>query len=397
MFQCPHAGCMFVHEKEHRVQEHVNEVHNLLRPFSCQTCGHAFKRAAHLRTHMITHTEREVFKCSHIGCFFKTFDNVKFEQHVVTHTSTESHAATFEAQLLAYFQPKYTCVGNKIDCTSIHDAYTYVLIDCVLVVGTTLVLLECDEKQHKDHTKYQVGNEVLRMKVATKALQSQHPGLSLLWVRFNPHGYTLNGRKQRPVLAARFRELHEFLDKYDGAHPVAVLYAGYDRVSVATGGWTVAVTHHPDYDASFAAKVLLLRFEEEDVSVATTVSTQTDGCDEAAHESLVPAESTQFPCTFCGASFVHRHHMQRHVREVHLKQSRTEKTMFACPREGCNQVYTQGHSSRTHIKAEHDGGGRVECSECHTWHSNQSNLQTHMRLKHGGQANTFCANTPRSK
>lgn len=85
--------------------------------------------------------------------------------------------------------------------------------------------------------------------------------------------------------------------------------------------------------------------------------------------------------------------MQRHVREVHMGQKR-ERDQYACPHEGCAKVYTQSHSLRTHIKSEHSGGTRVECPECHTWHSTQSNLQTHMRLKHGGQTKLQCPHCP---
>jgi len=402
MFQCPEPNCLYVHEHKANVQQHVKEVHDNVRPYKCTICGHAFKRSSHLRTHMITHEEREVFQCTHMACFFKTYHQHKFDEHVKTHT-TSGPDNSLEAQVLAYFQPKYTCMTNKVDCTAVSDAYTYVLVDCVMVVSTTLVLLECDEKQHKDHTKYQVGNEVLRMKAASAALSRQYPHMPLLWVRFNPHGYKLDGRKQHSALPLRLAELDQFLKTYQPVQPVAVLYAGYDRLSCTTTTtctWVVAVTRHPDYDPELAATSLYLAFEGEDAAAAATVGSAvrvqveraTRG--EQEEEKVEDATEDQFKCTFCNSIFTHRHHMQRHVREVHMGQSRTDKNVFACPHDGCDKVYTQGHSLRTHIKAAHDGAGRVECPECHTWQSTQSNLQTHMRLKHGGQTKLQCPHCP---
>jgi hypothetical protein len=349
---------------------------------------------------MVTHEEREVFQCTYIACFFKTYHKHKFDEHVKTHT-TPGHDNSFEGQVLGYFQPKYIPLTNKVDCSNVSDAYTYVLVDCVMVVNNTLVLLECDEKQHKDHTKYQVGNEVLRMKAASAALQRQYPSMPLLWVRFNPHGYKLDGRKQRLPLLPRLEELDQFLRSYQPVQPVAVLYAGYDRLSSTTGSGVVAITRHPDYDPAFAATSLYLAFQGEDAAAATVsgatriqVERVTKGQDTAVVEDVEETSDDQFKCTLCNSTFTHRHHMQRHVREVHLGQSRGEKNVFACPHEGCTKVYTQSHSLRTHIKAAHDQQARVECPHCHTWHWNQSNLQTHMRLKHSGQAKLKCPHCP---
>lgn len=149
-YKCPYPGCLFVHTKSSRVHDHVREVHQDKRPHKCSECGHAFKRPAHLQAHMVRHTERQLFKCTYMACFFKTYHQAKLHEHMKTHTTPDVYN-TFESQVLAYFLPQYTSLSNKLDCTGIHEGYTYVLVDSVFLVNNTIVLLEIDEAAQGPH------------------------------------------------------------------------------------------------------------------------------------------------------------------------------------------------------------------------------------------------------
>lgn len=66
--------------------------------------------------------------------------------------------------------------------------------------------------------------------------------------------------------------------------------------------------------------------------------------------------------------------------------------LFSCPH--CMKAFTQGHSLRKHIAKVHGGGLRHVCTVCGSEQSDKSNLQTHMRVQHGGAPKLRCEYCP---
>lgn len=228
MFKC--TQCLSSFGDQSRLQRHINEVHLDLRPFQCPQCEYAAKKKDHLKAHMITHMEREKYKCSHVACFYTSYSKDLFDKHVASHATNTVMETRHKAEtaLLAFLEQHYTLLPNKFDTLAFDDMFPHVVIDAVFATPRAMVLLECDEKQHKDETRYNVGREVARMKCAGLAVAGKYPDLPILWVRFNPNGYRVNGKRVTAALESRLSQLHAFLDSYE--------HAGETQADQATRG-----------------------------------------------------------------------------------------------------------------------------------------------------------------
>jgi hypothetical protein len=76
-------------------------------------------------------------------------------------------------------------------------------IDFAIYKTDRVVLVECDEDEHKRET---VLCEVTRM-LDVAAQHAMKNGLPLHFVRFNPDGFAADGRRQTPKMAERHKEL----------------------------------------------------------------------------------------------------------------------------------------------------------------------------------------------
>ena len=105
------------------------------------------------------------------------------------------------------------------------------------------VLLEVDEDQH---VHYMVACDARRMMDVTTALMCSATATPhVLWVRFNPDTFMVDGVKQRIKTADRLQALHDFIANYQPVQPVAIAYMFYDMLDGEP-----AVFADADYDSS---------------------------------------------------------------------------------------------------------------------------------------------------
>lgn len=77
---CKECGREF--KKVGKLQRHIREIHQNLKPFKCDICDKEFKRNSHLKRHMTCHSENpKPFFCSLDGCT-QRFSN---KHHLVRH------------------------------------------------------------------------------------------------------------------------------------------------------------------------------------------------------------------------------------------------------------------------------------------------------------------------
>jgi hypothetical protein len=115
-----------------------------------------------------------------------------------------------------------------------------------------LVLIECDEQQHKDPTVYNLPHELTRMQDATQGIRASGETAHVLWIRFNPDTYTVttaSGEVQRDndAMEKRVQALVEFIEEFVPADNVTdedmtIAYMYYDVVDR-----TAMVTLHNEY------------------------------------------------------------------------------------------------------------------------------------------------------
>jgi hypothetical protein len=99
-------------------------------------------------------------------------------------------------------------------------------LDFTIYKPDRVVVAECDEREHSSES---VLCEVTRMLdvAAQHRLRSELP---LHFIRFNPDGYTVNGRAQNPKMAERHKELLLAIEEAVTA-PLAITYICYSTTA----------------------------------------------------------------------------------------------------------------------------------------------------------------------
>jgi hypothetical protein len=109
------------------------------------------------------------------------------------------------------------------------------------------ILLEIDEEQHKG---YPAGCDVVRMNNTGACIRVSGEQANLLWVRFNPDAYTVDGVTRRTRTADRHAALLRTIETHVPGQGMEVVYMYYD-----TAGGVPCVLSEPDYPEVFKACV----------------------------------------------------------------------------------------------------------------------------------------------
>lgn len=88
-----------------------------------------------------------------------------------------------------------------------------------------MVLLECDERQHAGYTPE---CEVVRMLDVQAALSAEDASRKLLWVRFNPDAFRVDGVLGKVLVRDRLAALVRFIESYVPTLPMEIAYLYYD-------------------------------------------------------------------------------------------------------------------------------------------------------------------------
>jgi hypothetical protein len=121
--------------------------------------------------------------------------------------------------------------SRRIDMLRVHQ---------VKNASAAIVLVECDEFQHDDRD---VSCEVARMTQVNEAWALEGNTLPIVWIRWNPDVFRVNGVKQRVLKRERGAQLVRFLHALEeGAVPLepsstTIFYLFYDRDDGVGGGF----------------------------------------------------------------------------------------------------------------------------------------------------------------
>ena len=78
---CKDCGKEF--KKVGKLQRHIREIHQNLKPFKCEICQKEFKRNSHLKRHMTCHSENpKPFLCTLDGCAQRFSNKHHLARHV---------------------------------------------------------------------------------------------------------------------------------------------------------------------------------------------------------------------------------------------------------------------------------------------------------------------------
>jgi hypothetical protein len=243
---CEHPDCGATF-KESGTLAHHKLIHTGERPFPCDVpgCGAAFRINNDLRKHKMLHDNIRPFACGVEGCDAKFVCAWQLKGHNArNHTEKGVQQRKKKEEQVAKY---LTSVGVafdrelRVDFCGAGGEKKFARVDFTIHGEARTVPLEIDEEWHKH---YGVGCDVARMmNIAAQHFAQEGPVLPLHFIRYNPDGYSVDGRKQTPTRAARHLELMRAIDLPVTA-PLTITYICYPT----TNGVADAITS-PEFPA----------------------------------------------------------------------------------------------------------------------------------------------------
>ena len=125
---------------------------------------------------------------------------------------------------LHYENKIYTdCLDHETTCKNQH----WVQVDAVLQYRKTYWLIENDERQHSDRI---LSCELNRMSKAIGAIRLQGIQEPVIFLRFNPDAYNINGKLERTSKKSRFAKLKSVIETYEPSQDFEIVYMYYDTI-----------------------------------------------------------------------------------------------------------------------------------------------------------------------
>jgi hypothetical protein len=143
--------------------------------------------------------------------------------------------AKVERFLRSEFGAEFFVREHHVDYRCVAGGAGFARIDFLIPsIGTGSVkghvFLEVDEQQHE---WYPQSCETARMANVTSSLRVGGNTAPIVWVRYNPHGFSVDGVSRRTTTMERLGALAEFIRalSFDDAQAVRVVYMFYDVTS----------------------------------------------------------------------------------------------------------------------------------------------------------------------
>jgi len=202
-----------------------------MRPFACEheECGATFRHSNTLKSHYFYWHTKE-------GQVRKKKDEARVLRLL------QARGYDFKPQHHIDFK----CVGSDRDGDRCYiDFLIFVRDENGKIKG--IIFLEVDEHQHD---RYEVSCELRRMADVSRTLTMEGNTFPVVFLRYNPHQYEVDGLKVKKPLGQRERELATCIESMQFTQPFLVRYMFYDTVDSKPRIFADA-----DYDDSFKALV----------------------------------------------------------------------------------------------------------------------------------------------
>jgi KRAB domain-containing zinc finger protein len=258
--KCNYDNCNYLGRTSGQLKSHVRKNHTGEKPYKCEVCDESFfsrsQSIYHLRR---VHTGERPFKCSEEQCQLSFITKDQLEIHLRTHTGERPFICNekncgvsyiSKSGLLSHFKSIHTLEGQqrkkkeeerianaflkaKIDYKREHHItfkcinQTCAYIDFFLLINGCLVFVEVDEEQHDG---YGVSCDIKRMADIRTSYTIEGCELPILFIRYNPHHFTVDGTTVKVGRSYREQVLVNYIKNITNLklQPLSIQYMYYD-------------------------------------------------------------------------------------------------------------------------------------------------------------------------
>jgi hypothetical protein len=206
-------------------------IHTGERPFKCTVpdCGADFKEWRHWEYHRMLHENIRPHVCTAEGCEARFVQASHLKNHFEANHTERAHQRKKKREERLY--QFLTSAGYSPDRETVvqfcgQGSKKLARIDFTIYKPDRIVAVECDEREHNGES---VLCEVTRM-LDVAAQHRLRSDLPLHFIRFNPDGYQVDGRAQKPKMAERHKELVLAIEEPVSA-PLAISYICYSSTA----------------------------------------------------------------------------------------------------------------------------------------------------------------------
>jgi len=219
--------------------------HTGAKPYKCTVCDAAFTQHGSLTGHMRIHTGERPFKCTECEAAFThkhTLNN-----HLRTHTpeaiarrkiEESKIEKLFNEKFPKSFVREYTTDHACLTASKNHSRVDFLFPNH----GKFHVVVEVDEHQHKEYPQI---CETSRMNNIVSAWCLGGNSMPVVFIRYNPHAFKVDGTTKRTTIGERHKKLTEILNHIKTMEPVKEVQVYYMFYDTEEGVPTVMAD--PDY------------------------------------------------------------------------------------------------------------------------------------------------------
>ena len=255
---CDIEGCNRQFKTISDLKTHQMRIHNInIKWHVCdiENCNKKFKTTGELKSHkMFNHDIKTVwYNCNVNNCPYKTKVKYCLKRHFNSiHTEEGKRRQKKQEQRIE----KLFNLNNisydretRINFNCFNGTCAY--IDFVLYKETHIIVLEIDEFQHK-YSNYTINCDIRRMNDIYSAIRCEGKTIPILFIRYNPHSFLMDGKTKKIYKKERETKLLKFINEYIPKNLLEIQYMYYDIIENS-----VLITKELEYNENIKKCVLL--------------------------------------------------------------------------------------------------------------------------------------------
>jgi hypothetical protein len=210
------------------LDRHIMTVHKKEHPFPCEQCDVKCHSASGLRQHLLIHTGEKPHQCPECPMAYNRPAHLKTHQYY-NHTEEGQKYRRREEMKVQKFLDEHGFDYKRehwVDHSCTGGTNSRIDFFMPFYLGKGHVILECDEEQHSHIDPI---CEISRMNaIVTSLMIGSGTDTPVVFIRYNPHGYKINGKIVQTTLNQRHQKLLMTLRSLEFEFPVQIIYLFYD-------------------------------------------------------------------------------------------------------------------------------------------------------------------------